>query len=381
MIDDGISYNTYMSYRNIIHHYIFPLLAKKKLSRITRKDLMNVMGACKTDSLLRSMYGVLGSSFKYAKSASLIPVNMAITAIRDNRTLVCAKRKKEYVSSVLKGEEAKEKPSLNKEQLSSLLYIAKRDYPDFYIPLLLTATTGCRVSELRAIQFGDIDFKDRFLHIEKQLGRPVLTNGLPEGQLTKQQLRTKSRAGKRDIPLPDFVLDELVLAKERYADKTGFSEELVAAGYIWHQETLDPHGRGDYKKPFIQLKAALGIPKEYNWHRLRHAYATLLESNRVNTKELANILGHVGDGTFSVNTYVDKEPKICEGVPDYFELLEDLLPIYGSNGRIILKEKEPVRDLPPYEQFLENLFRDVLCLCEREKSGKNPIDETEEVPL
>lgn len=159
MIDDGISYNTYMSYRNIIHHYIFPLLAKKKLSRITRKDLMNVMGACKTDSLLKSMYGVLGSGFKYAKSASLIPVNMAITAIRDNRALVCAKRKKEYVSSVLKGEEPKEKPSLNKEQLSSLLYIAKRDYPDFYIPLLLTATTGCRVSELRAIQFGDIDFK------------------------------------------------------------------------------------------------------------------------------------------------------------------------------------------------------------------------------
>lgn len=40
------------------------------------------------------------------------------------------------------------------------------------------------------------------------------------------------------IPLPDFVLDELVLAKERYADINGVSKADADEGYIWHRDNL-----------------------------------------------------------------------------------------------------------------------------------------------
>lgn len=63
------------------------------------------------------------------------------------------------------------------------------------------------------------------------------------------------------------------------------------------------------------------MPEDFHWHDLRHAFATIMEDNRVNLKELAQIMGH-HSSDFTMKTYVEKKQPVFEGMKEYIDILE-----------------------------------------------------------
>lgn len=101
---------------------------------------------------------MIQNSFQYAKNQQIIISNPAPLAIE-----ICKKEKK-----ITKPPTKKNAFTLN-ELMNLLLTARKMDYT-FYLFLLLSASTGARVSETRAICFSKIDFKKNTLN-RRQLGR------------------------------------------------------------------------------------------------------------------------------------------------------------------------------------------------------------------
>lgn len=96
---------------------------------------------------MKSGMQMIQNSFQYAKNQQIIISNPAPLAIE-----ICKKEKK-----ITKPPTKKNAFTLN-ELMNLLLTARKMDYT-FYLFLLLSASTGARVSETRAICFSKIDFQ------------------------------------------------------------------------------------------------------------------------------------------------------------------------------------------------------------------------------
>jgi integrase len=142
-----ISYNTFMPYKNIIYNYIVSYIGKRKLHSIKRNDLIRFFDMLNSPVLLRMGYAVIGSSFQFAKSNNLINSNVAITAIKAKRGEVKKGKRNSGINNT-----PKKRPVLNTDQMYNLLWTCEADEHDLFKPLLFTIATGCRISELIALQ-------------------------------------------------------------------------------------------------------------------------------------------------------------------------------------------------------------------------------------
>lgn len=354
MIDEvKISYQTYMTYRNIIYNYIIPKIGEEKLVAISRDTIINVLDSFPSKSLLALGYSVFGGSFKCAKKLNMIHSNYAPMAIKTKRlTVMKEQRNLNAVVSTQQNECLPRRRSLTSSQICYLIYLAKTQLPfygygDFYLPLLIACVTGCRISELIGFKFHFVSYTKKTIDLDTQLGRPVDDTGIEDGLLYKQEISTKSHSSVRSLPIPDFVIAEIVLAYERYQTER-LSDCFHDDDFIWHQANGRPHGRSDYKKPFDLLKEWLNIPSDFHWHDLRHAFATIMVKNQVSLKELSLVLGHRDrEGLFSLHTYVDGNQLIAEGVPEYMSMLEEITPIaISEDGSIYEKEEQKIIESP-----------------------------------
>lgn len=60
-------------------------------------------------------------------------------------------------------------------------------------------------------------------------------------------------------------------------------------------------------------------------HDLRHVFATIMVMNKANLKELSVALGHY-DALFTLNTYTDAKTITSYGVPEYDDIINEVLP-------------------------------------------------------
>lgn len=319
MIDQKqIAYGTAFGYRNIINKYIIPVYGHKKLVSIRREMLTELLVNMPSPSLYQMAASVIGSSYKCAKQMNLVNVNVGEKAIRQSRKIL-AQRAAEAPPVDTK------RPVIDSLQIQKLLIECKISEPEFFLPLAITLSTGCRISELIALKFSSVDFRTGELSITGQLGRPLITDRIPENQAYKQVLKPKTHHSIRAILLPQFVLDEIILTKKRREMKVRGDPSICDDGYIWAQENGDPHGRGAYKKPFARLKEKLGLDPNLHWHDLRHSFATVMTENNINPKELSQAMGHY-ESDFTQNVYVDSDQIINNGFPEYYRFLDDIVP-------------------------------------------------------
>lgn len=298
-----IKYGTFVCYRNIIQNYILPIIKGNTMDAVTSDELLKILDSM-TPGLLSPAYGVFGSSFKYAKKHVLINKNPATSAISIKRKQVSKKEANERAAAANEqdgcGHQSKKrKYVLTSEQAGQMLLIAKNKYPGLYLPLLIACTTGCRVSELIALRYRDVDYNKKVLHVTAQAGRPIDISGLEKGSRTKQRLDTKSRNGIRDLPVPDFVLDEIAASCKRWTQSPEAEGKDAGEVTIWHRADGTAYNRRSYKDDFNSLKKLYGLPDDFHWHDLRHVYATLMVHYQVNIKELAVVLGH-SSGIFTM---------------------------------------------------------------------------------
>lgn len=180
---------------------------------------------------------------------------------------------------------------LSPEHMKSLTRRLTAARNDFELGLLVSLCTGIRVGELCGLKWEDVDFDTGILRIRRTVSRirneeyPVnvqkdtRTVRGEEASKTLLYIGTpKTRTSMRDIPLPDFVMIQLL--KRKKAD--------CAYLLTGSRDCMEPRG---VQRRFKNLLRKCGLPL-INIHSLRHSFASQWIENGFDSKSLSEILGH-----------------------------------------------------------------------------------------
>ena len=279
------SYNKYESF--IILH-INPILGNIPITKITSNMLQDFIlqklenGNLKTNKPLsvNTVFGivsVLKQAFKLALTLDLIP-------------------KDPTVAIKLPQPQEKEIQALTRDEQKRIEEYCLKQTKNNYIGIIICLYTGIRLGELLALTWDDIDFEKKFLYIKKTAYK-IKINGKNQMVIDKP----KTKKSNRIIPLPDKLLNLLQLSKNK-----------SNSYYILSTKTNNMVDIRSYQRTFESILNKCGI-KHYNFHCLRHTFATRALELGMDIKTLSEILGHT-NVAITLNRYAHSllEYKILE---------------------------------------------------------------------
>jgi integrase len=159
----------------------------------------------------------------------------------------------------------------------------------------LLLTTGMRRGECFGLQWGDIDFQNQTIKIQRNVTYSA-NNGIVVG-------RTKTEAGEREIPLTDRAIE---LLKAYMAQERGL-QPLTEESFLFHpsESTMIPRDPTYITKHMKKFMARIDLP-DMSPHDLRHTCATMLLQSGADIKSVQDILGHT-DASTTLNFYVKSD--------------------------------------------------------------------------
>lgn len=192
------------------------------------------------------------------------------------------------------------KHSLTKEEVEVFLQCLKesKSSSQYFDIAFVLLNTGLRIGECLALTVKDIDFNQHTLSINKQI---------IEVQGVQHVSETKSKAGIRDVPIPDVVMPIL-----RRLAKSASVSNYVLDGYTSFVFTknehlmLPPNIRYHFNlcvSQYNQRRSAdmIALPN-VTPHILRHTYCSRLVELNVNPKAIQYVMGHANIG-ITLETY------------------------------------------------------------------------------
>ena len=158
----------------------------------------------------------------------------------------------------------------------------------------LAVYTGIRIGELCALQWKDIDFEHGILKVTKTVQR--IGKSADKRKSAVMITPPKSETSVREIPLPDFVLNELRQVRTNDGD-------YIVSG---SENIIEPRC---FTNRYKSVLKKAGIPSR-KFHSLRHTFATNALQQGFDVKTLSEILGHSGANvTMRVYLHTSMERK------------------------------------------------------------------------
>ena len=284
----SIKPRSYNKYEAFITLHINPILGNISINEITSNMLQDFIlqklenGNLKTNKPLsvNTVFGivsVLKQAFKLALTLDLIP-------------------KDPTVAIKLPQQQEKEIQALTRDEQKRIEEYCLKQTKNNYIGIIICLYTGIRLGELLALTWDDIDFEKKFLYIKKTAYK-IKINGKNQMVIDKP----KTKKSNRIIPLPDKLLNLLQLSKNK-----------SNSDYVLSTKTNNMVDIRSYQRTFESILNKCGI-KHYNFHCLRHTFATRALELGMDIKTLSEILGHT-NVAITLNRYAHSllEYKIQE---------------------------------------------------------------------
>ena len=175
------------------------------------------------------------------------------------------------------------------------------------------ACLGLRVSELLGLQWGDIDFENLTVKIQR---------GVVEGKVNL----TKTEASEGCLPL-DPGLAETLLA-HRAASKLVTDSDFVFAG-----ESGKPRWKDCILADYIKPAAARAKVGKVGWHTFRHTYSTLLHAFGTTPAVQKELLRHANiQTTLNIYTQAVSDEKRVAATKIVHALYESVLVGKGATA-------------------------------------------------
>lgn len=157
-------------------------------------------------------------------------------------------------------------------------YVMKNRREDTCLGIAIALYTGIRIGELCALSWEDINLEERMIYIKRNIQR-TKDDICPENKTKVIVLTPKTADSERMIPIPPTLYEML---SEQGKGKAGAVIAGVRGPWI-DTRTLQ------YR--FKKILEECGI-EYFNFHMLRHAFATRCVAMGFDIKSLSEILGH-----------------------------------------------------------------------------------------
>lgn len=268
---------TIESYQAIIEQRLIPRFGEWEMDEITPLDVQRYISELSKEGNLITNKGL---------SANTIKIIIAII----QGSLQSAYRLgvlREYTMHRLKRPKTKEKSifCFSQQEQKIIEKAVLGDKRDKMIGILLCLYTGIRIGELLALEWGDIDFKNAELTVNKTChdGKGV------DGEYCRVINAPKTQTSKRTIPVPRQLLPVL-----RAKQRKSVCKYCIADGE-------KPPSVRAYQRSFELLLKKLNLPHR-GFHALRHTFATRAIECGIDVKTLSEILGHK-NSSITLNCY------------------------------------------------------------------------------
>lgn len=326
------STNTYTTYFNIVWRHIVPFLGSKKLTEVNNGDIHKLYKDRTKFSkpIARLVKTVMNVSFQYAVKCRLISVNPA-----KGIDLPKSVEAKPYHTRSLDTTK-----TLNMGQIIKLLK-ASQGTP-IHIQILFNVLMGLRRQEINAIKYSDVDYINRTLSVERQLGKKLNRNpyGADEKPTTKSELPLKTSSSRRILPIPDYVFEAILEERKKYErNRNRRKTQFFDGDYICCSNYGKPRSKDFHWPHYKKLLKDTGLP-DIRWHDLRSTYCTLLLKQEFNPKAVSKLMGHAQE-LITMDVYGDNTNIIPEEIPELISYIDEVMPEKAdakSGGSDVLAE-------------------------------------------
>lgn len=277
---DYIKESTYANYSNNIFNHIIPKLGNYTLNEINHKIIQDFLlelskngrkdntGGLSEKTIKDITIIVKGSIKKGINEGKIKHIELSFNYPKDN------KEKSIYI--------------LTKYEQNKITNYVLDNRNTKNIGFLISLYSGIRIGELCALQWKDIDFKNNKLMISKTIQRVYIKD--KDKSISKVIITTpKTKNANREIPVNK---DFLEIIKSFKTDKDNY---ILSNS----DKYIEPR---TYRKYFNKILKELKI-KHFNFHSLRHTFATNCISLGCDYKTVSELLGHA-NVNITLNLYV-----------------------------------------------------------------------------
>ena len=272
-------------------------IGKELIDRITTDELQAFMNAHKylSNSSINKLYQQLGTTFKIAINKGYMSRNP--------------------MQGVLKPKSDKQDKKVRaltfEEQQQFTNFLLSRDLSDckYKNIYLIQMFMGLRIGEVLALSMKDVDIVNKKLYVKRTLTKD-------EMGYTIMGKSTKTYAGKRVLPIPDFLVDYFIEQME-YAENQRNNDDNLLFKPDDRKYTERENVNTELKR---LLKRHFGID-DITTHSLRHSYGTRCIESGMQPVVVQRLMGHT-DIQVTLNTYTsvfdEFKAKEIEKVNKYF---------------------------------------------------------------
>lgn len=254
---------TYERYKTVLTKYILPELGALPIDQIKKPLiktlLLKLYGSSLSKSSVSLARDVLSGVLGHAADEELIPANPVIGILKRLKL-----RRKTTLSI----------EPMTREEAACFLEVCHAHFRAWH-PFFMTAfRTGMRLGELLALEWGDIDWRGKFIRVKKSYKRGVITG-------------TKTDRDRR-VDMSDELaacLRDLLLTCKKEAVAFGSMCEVVFSRKRVHME------QNYIRRIFKRILVKAGI-RELRIHDIRHTFASLLLGNGESPVYVKDQMGH-----------------------------------------------------------------------------------------